>query len=98
MCGTDYYGNSQPEQHLGPTVFTPGRDVTFPASKNLSWHDLTPKLTSTYDLFGTGKTAVKVSLNKYVESLAAGTGLPAAVNPLNNIVDSTTRNWTDTQS
>jgi hypothetical protein len=92
----DYYGNSQPEQHLGPTVFTPGRDVTFPASTNLSWHDLTPKLTSAYDLFGTGKTAVKVSLNKYVESLAAGTGLPAAVNPLNNIVSSTTRNWTDT--
>lgn len=91
----DYYGNSQPEQHLGSTVFTPGRDLTFPASKNLSWHDLTPKLTSTYDLFGTGKTAVKVSLNKYVESLAAGTGLPAAVNPLNNIVSSTTRNWTD---
>jgi hypothetical protein len=20
----DYYGNSQPEQHLGPTLFTPG--------------------------------------------------------------------------
>jgi hypothetical protein len=91
----DYYGNSQPEQHLGPTLFTPGRDVTFPASSNLSWHDLTPKLTSAYDLFGTGKTAVKVSLNKYVESLAAGSGLPAAVNPLSNIVNTTTRAWTD---
>ena len=91
----DYYGNSQPEQHLGPTQFTPGRDVRFPASSNLSWHDLTPKLTSAYDLFGTGKTAVKVSLNRYVESLAAGAGLPAAVNPLSNIVNSTTRSWND---
>ena len=91
----DYYGNSQPEQHLGPTVFTPGRDVTFPASDSLSWHDLTPKLTAAYDLFGTGRTAVKVSLNRYVESLAAGAGLPAATNPLNGIVSSTTRNWGD---
>ena len=91
----DYYGNSQPEQHLGPTLFTPGRDIIFPASSNLSWHDLTPKLTSAYDLFGDGKTAVKVSLNRYVESLAAGAGLPAAVNPLNNIVNSTTRSWSD---
>jgi hypothetical protein len=91
----DYYGNSQPEQRLGPTVFTPGRDITLPASSNLSWHDLTPKLTAAYDLFGNRRTAVKVSLNRYVESLAAGAGLPAAVNPLNNIVNSTTRSWTD---
>ena len=91
----DYYGNSQPEQHLGPTVFTPGRDITLPASSNLSWHDVTPKLTSSFDLFGNGRTAVKISLNRYVESLAAGAGLPAAVNPLNNIVNSTTRSWTD---
>jgi len=91
----DYYGNSQPQQHLGPTLFTPGRDVTFPASSNLSWHELTPKLTSAYDLFGTGRTALKVSLNRYVESLAAGSGLPAAVNPLSNIVNNTTRSWND---
>jgi hypothetical protein len=91
----DHYGNSQPEQHLGPTFFTPARDIRFPASDNLSWHDLTPKLTSAFDLFGDGKTAVKVSLNRYVESLAAGAGLPAAVNPLNNITSSTTRNWAD---
>ncbi|MBM3819889.1 MAG: TonB-dependent receptor [Acidimicrobiia bacterium] len=91
----DYYGNSQPEQRLGPTIFTPGRDITLPASSNLSWHDLTPKLTAAYDLFGNRRTAVKVSLNRYVESLAAGAGLPAAVNPLNNIVNSTTRSWND---
>jgi hypothetical protein len=91
----DYYGNSQPEQRLGTTVFTPGRDIVFPASDNLSWHDLTPKLTASYDLFGNRRTAVKVSLNRYVESLAAGAGLPAATNPLNGIVSSTTRNWTD---
>jgi hypothetical protein len=91
----DYYGNSQPAQHLGPTLFTPNRNIDFPASSNLSWHDLTPKLTSAYDLFGNGRTAIKVSLNRYVESLAAGAGLPSAVNPLNNIVNSTTRSWTD---
>jgi hypothetical protein len=90
----DYFSNSFPEHHLGPTPLTPGRDITFPARDNAAWHDLTPRLSSVYDLFGTGKTAIKLSLNKYVEGLGIG-GLTANPNPVNTIVNQTTRTWND---
>ena len=33
---------------------------------------MTPKLGVAYDLFGTGRTALKASLSKYVEQLSYG--------------------------
>ena len=87
---------SQPEQHLGPSPLTPARDLTFPAEHFLSWHDLTPHLGAVYDLRGNGKTALKVSLNKYLEVLSAGAGMLQDPNPLNSLITQTTRSWTDT--
>jgi hypothetical protein len=52
-----------------------------------------------YDLFGTGKTAAKVSLNKYLVTYATnGSGqlFAQAMNPVSRIVTSTTRSWNDT--
>ncbi len=42
----------------------------------MSVHDITPRLGVAYDLFGNGKTAVKVSLGKYVQA-AVTIGNPA---------------------
>ena len=91
----DYFASGFPEQHLGPTVFTPDRNITFPASKNLAWHDVSPRLGASYDLFGTGKTAVKVTLNKYLQNEAAGSPLAVGPNPLETVVNNTTRSWAD---
>jgi hypothetical protein len=90
----DYFANSFPQQHVGAAVLAPTRDITLPAQNNISYNDVTPKLGAAYDVFGTGKTALKVSLNKYLISLAAEDfgGVP---NPVNNLVTSTTRSWTD---
>jgi len=57
----DLYQNSFPEQSFGGT--------NFPRISNLSWSDLTPKLGATYDVRGDGRTAVKVTLNKYLIGL-----------------------------
>jgi len=92
----DYFATSFPDQHLGPTTFTPGRDLDFPAHKNLAWHDLSPRLGASYDLFANGKTALKVSLNKYLQNEAAGSPLAIGPNPLETVVNNTTRSWTDT--
>ncbi|PYR30224.1 MAG: hypothetical protein DMF92_09235 [Acidobacteria bacterium] len=55
--------------------------------------DLSPRLGVAYDLFGNGKTAVKMSLNRYVAGLGVGT--PQSVAPALAIVLSTTRTWRD---
>jgi hypothetical protein len=90
----DWFKVSYPSQHLGSTIFTPGRDLTFPAQEGVSLKDVTPRLGVAYDVFGTGKTALKVTVNKYLGGLGAN-ALPAASNPVNRIVVSTTRAWTD---
>ncbi len=44
----------------------------------MSLHDVTPRLGVAYDLFGTGKTALKASLGKYVIGVST-IGNPAGV-------------------
>ena len=91
----DYFATSFPEQHAGPAILAPARDLTFPASKNLAWHDMSPRLGASYDLLGNGKTALKVSLNKYLQNEAAGSPLAADPSPLNTLVTNTSRSWND---
>jgi hypothetical protein len=92
----DHYANSFPDQHMGPTRLTPTRDITFPAQDGSSYHDLTPRLGASYNLFGDARTAIKVSLNRYLSAIGSR-GLPGtlSVNPAENLVLSTTRAWTD---
>jgi len=86
----DYFANSFPEQHLGPGLFVPDRNVTFQPANFYSLKDLTPRVGIAYDLFGNGKTALKAHWGKYVQGLSAGTG-----NPVGNLSTNATRTWTD---
>jgi hypothetical protein len=54
---------------------------------------LNPRVGASYDLFGTGRTAIRVSLGRFSES--QGIGFPRAVNPLTTSVTSVTRTWND---
>jgi hypothetical protein len=100
----DYFHVSFPSQAVGPGPLAPARDFKFPETEGVKWHDLQPRMGAAYDLFGDGKTAVKVSLNKYLPFYGApnagGTGTDAAftsnMNPTARLVNSTTRSWTDT--
>jgi hypothetical protein len=97
----DGYRTSFPEQYAGPGLFVPNRSITFAPTKGLAWHDVTPKMGAAYDLLGNGRTAVKLSLAKYV----AGQALRGAdrtsvfgdtMNPIDRVVTSTNRSWNDT--
>ena len=57
------------------------------------WKDRSPRLGVAYDLFGTGRTAIKVSVARYVNGEAAGTA--AANNPQQTIGRTDTRVWRD---
>ncbi|HEY7447666.1 MAG TPA: carboxypeptidase regulatory-like domain-containing protein [Vicinamibacterales bacterium] len=98
----DHFKNSFPAQSIAPTTLAPFLNVSFPEINNLSWHDITPKLGATYDLFGTGKTALKVTLNKYLEGLGTTGFGPAQVtdapNPILRLNTTTTRTWGDADS
>ena len=68
--------------------------ATFPEVDCLPcWHDVNPRSSLVYDLFGTGKTALKFSFGKY--SNAGTTQLAEDFRPSTSSVQSTTRAWTD---
>ena len=65
----DSFANSFPPQGISGTFFGKPLNIQYNEIDNLSWNDVTPRLGATYDVFGNGKTAFKVTLNKYLEGL-----------------------------
>ena len=65
---------------------------SFPAADRINhFHDLSPRLGLSYDLFGNNRTALKLVLNRYVLNLeSAQNRAPSAL-----AVTNTTRDWTD---
>jgi hypothetical protein len=90
----DYFATSFPEQTIGPSDMTPGRNITFPAEDNISWKDLTYRSGLAYDLFGTGRTAVKVAFNKYLLGQTLN-GLGRNPNPVLTLRTTANRPWND---
>jgi len=91
----DYLHYGWPDIYLGPTRFTPNRNITLPAGTSIKYHDITPRVGASYDLRGDGRTAVKVSLNKYLQGFGAQSSYPTSVNPVTRLVSSVNRAWTD---
>jgi carboxypeptidase family protein len=61
------------------------------------WKDLNPRVGVAYDLFGNGKTALKVSVSRGVltEGLSTGSNITLLTNPVNELAATTTRSWAD---
>jgi hypothetical protein len=88
----DYFNGSAAETDLPPVQWVPAR--RFPAvSDTPNWHDVSPRIGVTYDLFGDSRTAIKVNMGRYVD--IEGTGLATANHPLTRSVLSVNRTWTD---
>jgi len=90
----DWFNSENPEYHLGPSLLTPTRDYDVPAFKTTTYKDITPKVAAAYDLFGDGKTALKVNYGRYVlgQALVVG-GL--ASQPGYNVQLTSSRGWID---
>ena len=81
-----------PEQVLGAGFFVPERRFA-PVDNVPHYRNLSPRVGFAYDLFGTGRTAVKASLGHYPDRV-----IQASANPAVNLTGSTSRNWTDTNT
>jgi len=90
----DWFNSENPEYHLGPSLLTPTRNYDVPAFDTTRYKDWTPKVATSWDVFGDGKTAVKVNYAKYVlgQALVVG-GL--ASQPGYNVQLTSSRTWVD---
>jgi Carboxypeptidase regulatory-like domain len=67
----DHFNAEIPAQSQPASIWVGARD--FPAIKNVpNWNDWSVRVAGAYDLFGNGKTALKVNASKYIASAAAG--------------------------
>ena len=83
-----------PAQQIGPHKFLPVA-VSYDRSEGVSYSDISPRAGLAWDLFGTGKTAVKLNVGRYLEPASNGNGLYGVTNPLSRISTSANRSWTD---
>ena len=69
--------------------------ITFDRTVSVrGYDDITPRLGMAYDLFGTGKTALKFNLGKYLDA-ATNDSSYTVNNPANRVQTDMDRNWTD---
>jgi hypothetical protein len=91
----DHLEDMVPAQTLGAGPQVPGRSITFPDVNGVpDWTNVTPRLGVAYDVFGTGKTAVKFNVGKYLAA-PNPTSFTRIANPAGGLVQSATRTWTD---
>jgi hypothetical protein len=84
-----------PETRIGPAQLAPNRNIVFPKTEGANWRDIMGTSALTMDVFGDGKTALKVSLGKYLAELVLRDNYIAGTNPADRLVNSTTRSWND---
>ena len=88
----DYWNGYIPEQTIPANRFLPERHFD-EVSKVPQLKDLNPRLGASYDLFGDGRTALKVSLGRYSD--LTGLFYSQVADPARTSIRRTTRSWAD---
>ena len=79
----DRSSGSFPEQTVGPNPWVP-TPVRIAAAEGTKYNDITPRAAVVYDLFGTGRTALKFNAGKYLAAADGSSITGGLTNPLAN--------------
>jgi len=83
-----------PEQRIPASAFL-ASPLVFPKTAGVNaYKDISPRGGIAYDVFGNGKTAVKINFGKYLEPTSNNNNYILS-NPITRIATTTTRTWTD---
>ena len=90
----DHMKASSPAQTRPAGFYTD--EIFFPERKNIPyWRGLHPRIGAAYDLFGTGRTAIKGSFGRYEMADSYGLAFARVNSPVAGISTTTTRLWLD---
>jgi len=93
----DHAYSWSPAEHNGTSETSRwnAQPITFPRTVSVrGFDDITPRFGAAYDVFGTGKTALKLNVGKYLDA-ATNDSNYTANNPSNRIQTTLNRGWTD---
>jgi hypothetical protein len=86
-----------PEEQIPASAFL-AAPITFPQTPGVTgYKDLSPRGGFAYDVFGNGKTALKVNFGKYLEPTSNINNYILS-NPITRIATTTSRSWTDSNN
>jgi hypothetical protein len=69
--------------------------LTFPETPGVNYKDISVRAGWAYDVFGNGKTAIKVNVGKYEDPASNLNNNYSISNPIARIATTTSRTWTD---
>ena len=88
-----------PEQTIGPALINGqtflATPLHFERTDGVDFKDLSPRGGLALDVFGNGKTALKVNFGKYMDPASNLNGNYSISNPIARIATNTSRTWTD---
>lgn len=85
-----------PAATLGPVRFLPTA-TTFDRTDGVNYKDVSPRVGVAWDVFGSGRTAVKINAGKYLEA-AQNSNNYVVSRPTSRVRTTTTRSWTESNN